>query len=381
MLGCTILDKELANTLDCGCVPLYMKLLDVTLREGEQRAGHEYTIAQKVTVAQTLSEFGIDYIQLGFPVADDDTKRVCERLDIEARTTGIARSVERDIVAAADAGVDVIDLFAPTSDRQRKFVLEADREELKATVTGALDHAHETDCEVHFTAMDGFRTDPAFLSELIAETDAKWITIADTVGGCTPQGTVETLEALDVDLSQVGVHFHDDLGMATANALAAADCGVGKVDVTVAGIGERAGNTPLEELVAAVTVGEERAETSVDTEMLLPTAQSVLDTLCESVASQKPLLGAGVFEHESGLHTAAMLDEPSTFEPFAPATFGGERHLLFGAATGRGAARRLLVRVGREPTDERIERLLNRLANGEEEQSLAEAMAEAESVR
>ena len=221
-----------------------MELLDVTLREGEQRAGRSYTVDEKVTVAETLSALGVSYVQLGFPVADDGTGAACDRLSIDAKTTGIARVLERDVDAAAASGVDVIELFAPTSDRQREQLLEVGRGELRDRIGDAVSHAAETGCELHFTAMDGFRSDPDFLSTLYADlADAvSYVSIADTVGARTPAGVSDFLADLSagVNRSRLGVHFHDDLGVATANALAAARHGVGKVDVSVAGVGERA---------------------------------------------------------------------------------------------------------------------------------------------
>ena len=356
-----------------------MELLDVTLREGEQRSGYSYSVEEKVAAARELDALGVEYVEIGFPVADDRTRRVCDELDVETKTVGIARAVDGDIDAAEDAGVDVIGVFAPTSDRQREKLLGATRDELRETIAGALDRARETGREVHFTAMDGFRTDPDFLRTLIDDVDAPYFTVADTVGARTPRDVREFLAALDADLSPIGVHFHDDLGVATANALAAADEGVGKADVSVAGVGERAGNTALEEFVAAATVGGEAVDLSIDVDEVIPRAGAVVDALGEDVAPQKPVLGAGVFEHESGLHTAAMLDDPATFEPFDPATFGGERRLLFGRSTGRGAARRLLSRVGRDPTDEAVDALLAALDAGED-RTLDGALSLAERV-
>jgi len=360
-----------------------MEVLDVTLREGGQRAGRSYTVDQKVAVAETLSALGVAYVQIGFPVADDRTGAVCDRLSIDARTTGIARVLERDIEAAAEAGVDAIELFAPTSDRQRDRLLGVGREQLRDRIGDAVSRAAGTDCELHFTAMDGFRSDPDFLSSLYSDVEdaVSYFSVADTVGARTPAGVTEFLAALSggVDRSRLGVHFHDDLGVATANALAAADWGVGKVDVSVAGVGERAGNTALEEFVVAAATGQEAIEIDVATGRVLPSARSVVETLGEALPAGKPLLGRGAFEHESGLHTAAMLDDPSTFEPFDPARFGGERRLLFGDATGRGAAERILERAGVEPTDERTDALLAELAAGGE-LTLAEALSVARDV-
>jgi isopropylmalate/homocitrate/citramalate synthase len=352
-----------------------VKLLDLTLREGEQRPGVEYSVDQKVAAARELDALGVEYVQVGFPVADDRTAPVCERADLDAATTGIARAVPGDVDAAIEAGVDVVNVFAPTSDRQLEHVLGKDRTELTAAATAAADRAREAGVEVHFDAMDGFRTDTAALDALFEAVDADLYTVADTVGSRTPTGVVERLDALDTDLDRIGVHFHDDLGVATANTLAAARLGVAKADVSVAGLGERAGNASLEAVAASAAAGDERVEVELDEASLLPVARAVLDALDEDVAPTEPLLGEDAFAHESGLHTAAMLAEPSAFEPFDPARFGGERRLLFGAATGRGAARRLLERAGREPTDDRVRRLLDRLDAADRELGLDEAVA------
>jgi isopropylmalate/homocitrate/citramalate synthase len=357
-----------------------MKLLDLTLREGEQRPGVEYTVDEKVAAARELDGLGVEFLQIGFPVADDRTRRACERLDIDADITGIARAIPRDVKAALDAGVDVVDLFAPTSDAQLDAVLGASRESMVESVREAVEIAREGGADVHLTAMDGFRTDPGHLDDLFGAVDADWYTVADTVGSRTPAGVERFLADLGTDLDDVGVHFHEDLGVGTANALAAGRAGAGKVDVSVGGIGERAGNTATEEFVAAAAVGGEPIDLAVEEASLLPVAERVLDALGEAVEPTKPLLGDEVFAHESGLHTAAMLDTPSTFEPFDPARFGGERRLLFGASTGAGAARKLLERAGREPTEARVEALLARLAESEEAVGVDGAVAMAERV-
>lgn len=357
-----------------------MKLLDLTLREGEQRPGVEYTVDQKVDAAHELDLLGADFVQIGFPVAGERTRKVCKRLDIEADVTGLARAIPSDVAAALDAGVDVVDLFAPASDAQLDAVLGASRESMIKSVQEAAKLAREGGADVHFTAMDGFRTCPAHLDDLFAAVDADWYTVADTVGSRTPAGVERLLGALDTDLGSIGVHFHDDIGVGTANALAAGRAGAGKVDVSIGGIGERAGNTATEEFVAAAAVGGGPIDLAVDESSLLPVANRVLDALDEDVEPTKPLLGAEVFSHESGLHTAAMLDEPSTFEPFDPVRFGGKRRLLFGVSTGAGAARKLLERAGREPTDDRVEALLARLGDLDEEIGVDEAIAVADDV-
>lgn len=357
-----------------------MKLLDVTLREGEQRPGVEYTVDQKVESAREIDALGADFIQIGFPAANERTRKVCDCLDVAADVTGLARAIPSDVAAALDAGVDVIDLFAPTSDVQLDVVLGSTRGSMVESVREAASLAQEGGVDVHLTAMDGFRTDPSHLDDLFATVDADWYTVADTVGSRTPTGVKQFLSGLDTDLGDIGVHFHEDLGVGTANALAAGRAGAGKVDVSLGGIGERAGNTPTEEFVAAVEVGSEPIELAIDRESLLPITWRVLDTLDEDVSVTKPLLGQEVFSHESGLHTAAMLDEPSTFQPFDPTRFGGERQLLFGANTGAGAARKLLRRAGQEPTDAHVEALLTKLADQDKEIELDAAVEMADNL-
>lgn len=353
-----------------------LALLDATLREGEQRSDQSYSVDQKVAAARKLDDLGVDIIQAGFPVAEDDLGEVCSRLDTDAKVAGIARAIESDIDAAAAAGVDVVEFSAPTSDRQRERLLGVSREELIDTVVTTLDYARDTGLEVHFGAMDGFRTDPAFLDSLLDAVDTPFFGIADTVGARTPNEVVEILDALDCDMSRISVHFHRDLGVGTANVLAAARCGVGKADVTVGGIGERVGNVSLEEVVAAGTVSSQSIDFSLDTDALIPTALDILELLEEEPPDNKPVLGKLAFEHESGMHTAAMLDDPATFEPFAPETFGGERRLLFGPSSGQGAAKRLLEQSGVDnPTSEQIRSLVDRLHHLDEHIPIEEALA------
>ncbi len=333
-----------------------------------------YSVEQKVAAAEGLDDLGVDFVQIGFPIADDGTAAACAELDISAKSTGIARALERDIDAAADAGVDVIEVSAPTSDVQRSKLLDVSRDELLHTIQTALDHARDTGAEVHFGAMDGFRTDPAFIDELLSAVDAEFFGIADTVGVRTPDEVAEFLAQIDRDLSTVSVHFHDDLGVATANALVAKQHGVGKVDVSLGGIGERVGNVPLEELVVAAALGDGGGLEQIDEANLVPKVKRVLAQLDEDVPPEKPVLGETAYRHESGMHTASMLDEPSTFEPFDPARFGGTRQLRFGPASGTGAARRLLERANVEPTRDRVDEFLDVLHGLNEHVALDEAV-------
>ncbi|WP_255193127.1 LeuA family protein [Natronobeatus ordinarius] len=342
-----------------------MQLTDVTLREGEQRPGQSYAPDAKVEAGRRLDELGVASVQAGFPITGAADRQVVRTLadDLEADVVALARAVPGDVEAAVAAEADVVEVFAPLSDRQLTHLVDRSRAEMFDALREAVDLAFDHDAAVVVSLLDAFRTDGDHLLEAAERfPDVDVLNLADTVGARTPTSVATTLAELGerVDLGRLGVHFHDDLGVATANVLTAYEAGVGRADVSVASVGERAGNAALEEVVAAGVL-EHGTSFGVDPERLVPVCEGVLETLGESVAPGKAVLGEEVTRHESGIHTAAMLADPSVFEPFDPATFGGERELVFGAASGRGAARGLLERAGLEPTDERVATVLELL--------------------
>ncbi|MGM0606279.1 MAG: LeuA family protein [Halobacteriota archaeon] len=336
-----------------------MDLCDVTLREGDQLPGREYSIEQKVTAGLRLDELGVPYLQPGFPITGEKDRTVIRELatDADAEVVGLARALEGDIDAAVDANADVVEIFGSFSDRYLDHVLGSDQTEMHSMLRTAIDHAHDAGMTVHVTLADAFRTDVGTLSETAASfDDVECLVLADTVGARTPRSVRRTIEELasTVEVGRLGVHFHDDMGVATANALVAYELGVHRVDASVASLGERAGNPAIEEVIACAYL-EYDDDLEIDLDRLIPTCLDVLDCIDEPIADRKAMLGSDVVTHESGIHTAAMLTEPSTFEPFDPATFGGERRLLFGAGTGQSAARSVLERADVPVTDDRIE--------------------------
>ncbi len=343
-----------------------MHLQDVTVREGGQMPGRSYGVEARTEASQALDRLGLEYVQVGFAAAGDPDATAIERAaaECDAAIVSIARAVPRDVEAALDADADVVEVFGPLSDLHLEHTVGKTRDEMLTAMRAAVDAVHEGGATPTLTFVDAFRTPSDVVAEAVERfDDVRFVSLADTVGTATPRSVRTFLDAVGetVDLSRVGVHLHDDLGCATANALVAADRGVGRADVSVASLGERAGNTALEELVVAETFdGRERF--GLDTRRLLPACRDVLDALDESVDPRKAVLGDAVHEHESPIHVAAMLEEPSSMEPYDPAQFGGSRTLVFGANTGRGGARRLLERAGREPSEERVERLLTVLA-------------------
>lgn len=336
-----------------------MLLSDVTLREGDQMPGRAYGVEQKVDAARALDDLGLPFLQPGFPASGEKDQTVVAELagTTDADVIGLARAVESDLDAAIDSDVDVVETFVPVSDLTLEHLMGATRDEMLSTLVDAVDHVHDRGGTVHVTLADAFRTDLEHLVEVFEMLPSiPYVTLADTVGARTPATVTETLDALGdrVDLSRVGVHFHEDLGCANANALAAYEAGVGKADVSVGSLGERAGNTALEEVVAACALDHDDP-LGVDREALVPTCRTVLSTLEEGYDDRKAVLGESVYEHESPIHTATMLKEPAALEAYDPATFGAQRRLVFGASTGRSAARTLLERAGVDADDDAVE--------------------------
>jgi isopropylmalate/homocitrate/citramalate synthase len=360
-----------------------MRLQDVTVREGGQMPGRAYGVDDRVAAATALDRLGLDAVQVGFAVTGDPDAAAIGRAaeECDADVVSIARAVPRDVEAALAAGADVIEVFGPLSESHLDHVVGKTREGMLAAMREAVDAVDDGGATPTLTLVDAFRTSSEVIADAVsAFDDCAFVGLADTVGTATPRSVREFLAAVGerVDLGRTGVHLHDDLGCATANALVAYDLGVGKADVSVASLGERAGNTALEELVVTGALDYDEPF-GLSVEELIPACHDVLETLGESVDPRKAVLGSAVHEHESGIHVAAMLEEPSAMEPYDPARFGGSRVLVFGPRTGRGGCRRLLHRADREATDERVDRLVARLAS-EGPMGLADALELASEV-
>lgn len=337
-----------------------MQLNDVTLREGDQMPGRNYSAEEKIQSAQALDELGLPFIQPAFPATGEKDQSVIEALEgkTDAEIIALARALERDVDAAVDAGADVVETFVSVSDLHLEHLLGKSREEMLSLLGEAVDYIYDCGATPHVTLADAFRAEPSQLIEVFETVpNVPFVNLADSVGARTPASVQAHLDALkrDIAFDRVGVHFHDDMGCGTANALAAYHVGIGKADVSIASLGERAGNSSLEEVIVACTVDDDD-DLGITTDNLIPVCREVLDTLDEEWGDRKAILGEAISEHESSIHTAAMLSNPATLEPFDPALFGGRRRLMFGEATGAGGARRLLERAGIEPDEETIER-------------------------
>ncbi|WP_205427129.1 LeuA family protein [Halorussus sp. MSC15.2] len=330
---------------------------DLTLREGSQVPGLEITDDVGKRVLDGLARVNVGRVEVSFPRAAprEELYRHAESLGL--RTAALARAVPADVDAALDVEPDEIEVIVNSSDVQLEHALGKTREESLDLLRENVERAVEGGVAAGATLMDAVRADNDHLragARVVRDAGGRHVTLADTTGAGDPEAVRETVAAVADEVGgdlAVTIHTHDDMGVATANAVAGVDAGADSVDATVGGVGERAGNAPLEEV--AVLGSERGDDVALELPELVPACREILDALDVDYEG-KPVLGREGYRHESGLHTAAMLREPSTYEPFDPERYGAERELLFGRGTGSGGVRALLDATGLEATDEQV---------------------------
>ncbi len=318
-----------------------MSIFDTTLRDGEQTPGVSLTPDRKVRIAEALEELGVDTIEAGFPVIssgeEESAKRIVD-LGLKARIVCLARTDERDIDAAIRCGVSSIHTFIATSPIHLQHKLRMSADEMIERAVRSVEYARSMGLRVEFSAEDSTRTDIGFLVQVasrVKEAGASMFDIADTVGTATPEMMKEYVERITKSAGiSVSAHCHNDFGLAVANSLAAVRAGASQVHVTVNGIGERTGNTSLEEFVMS-SMSLYGFTTGINTNALYRTSRLVSEMTGFPVPGNKAIVGKNAFGHESGIHTHGVLSEPSTYEPFDPASVGRGRWLQAGKHAGR----------------------------------------------
>jgi 2-isopropylmalate synthase len=349
-------------------------IFDTTLRDGEQSPGATLDIEEKVEIARQLSRLGVDVCEAGFPIASpgdfEAVRRIAEEVGplTENRKsgqpmviTGLARANEEDILRAYEA-VKVaprhrIHTFLATSDIHLKHKLKIDREECIDRVIKAVSYAKSLCDDIEFSPEDAGRSDPEFLTVVLAEAikaGATTLNIPDTVGYTTPEEfgwlmkyLIENTEGADKVIWST--HCHNDLGLATANTLAGVKSGARQAEVTLNGIGERAGNTSLEEVVMAITTKPQRysVTTNIDTTQITRTSRMVSAYTGIPVQPNKAIVGTNAFAHEAGIHQDGMLKHHTTYEIMRPETVGlMSSSLVLGKHSGRHAFRVRLDELG-----------------------------------
>ena len=330
-------------------------IFDTTLRDGEQSPGASMNLAEKLEVADALAALRVDVIEAGFPIASpgdfESVKSIAAAVK-GVQVCGLARCNNEDIDRAGEAIREAeaprIHVFLATSAIHREFKLKMDKEEIIARAVAGVERARNLCDNIEFSPEDAARTEPDFLCQVVEaaiKAGATTVNIPDTVGYATPAhmgGVIKTLvdRVPNIDQAVISVHCHDDLGLAVANSLAGVENGAGQIECTINGIGERAGNCSLEEVVMALrTRGDYyNADTRIDASRLVPTSRLVSGITGMEVQRNKAIVGRNAFAHEAGIHQDGMLKERTTYEIMRPEDVGFTKtDLVLGKHSGRAA--------------------------------------------
>ncbi len=344
-------------------------IFDTTLRDGEQSPGASMTVPEKCRIAEVLDQMGVDVIEAGFPIAsigDFEAVQEVAKLAKNAIVCGLSRAGNADIDRAAEALKPAkrprIHTFISTSPLHMKFKLQMEPEEVHQRVIDSVRRARNHTDDVEWSGEDGSRTEPDFLMRCIEsaiDAGATTINIPDTVGYAYPEEFADLIRLIrnsvpNIDKAVLSVHCHNDLGLAVANSLRAVEAGARQIECTINGIGERAGNAALEEIVMAVKTRANRLpyRLDVDTKQIMRLSRLVSATTGFAVQPNKAIVGKNAFAHESGIHQDGMLKNAETYEIMRPEDVGLQRStLVMGKHSGRHAFRKKLEELGYEIGD------------------------------
>lgn len=358
----------------------HIKLFDTTLRDGEQSPGAAMTVAQKAEMAMALERLGVDYIESGFPISSKAQFEACKRIAATVKKStvvALARLKEADIdsaqAALCSANKKMLHVFIATSPLHRQYKLKISKQALLKNIAATLKYAKKYFDQIEFSAEDASRTEPAFLLAVIRsaiKAGATTINIPDTVGYAIPgefgtlvgyiRTNIPEIAANKVDLS---VHCHNDLGLAVANSLSAIQNGASQVEVTMNGIGERAGNCSLEELVMALKVRADifNCKTSIDSKLIYPTAKLLQYITGLIISKNKPIIGDNVFSHESGIHQDGVIKNPATYEIMNPTDIGRvSESLIMGRHSGKHSFKQKLSQYSISLNKEQFDTAFNK---------------------
>jgi homocitrate synthase NifV len=341
-----------------------IKIVDTTLRDGEQTAGVVFSNPEKIRIAKMLDDVGVDQIEAGIPVMGGHEREaiteIC-KLGLRASIMGWNRAVIKDIEASLECGVDAVAISISTSDIHIEHKLRSTRSKVLADMVRAVEFAKQQGVYISANAEDASRTDPDFLFEFTQaakEAGADRVRFCDTVGILDPFTTFELVKKLiDTAGIDVEMHTHNDFGMATANALAGVKAGAGWVGVTVIGLGERAGNAALEEVVMALKCLQ-GVDLNFKTAKFRELAEYVSRAASRELPAWKAIVGSNVFTHESGIHVDGTLKNSKTYEAFCPEEVGLTRQIVIGKHSGSHSIKAKFEEYGHHLTDQEAEDVL-----------------------
>ena len=345
-----------------------VSIFDTTLRDGEQSPGTSFSFDDKLRIAEALDEMGVHVIEAGFPINSDEEFEAVSEIAATSENTvcGLARVHEQDLDAALNADVDLVHTFVSSSDIQIEKSMDSSREEVLEMTADAVSHVKDHGVDCMFSPMDATRTDFEYLVDIVRtakEAGADIVNIPDTVGVIRPTAMHRLISALreEVDVPY-DVHTHDDFGLAAANALAGIEAGAVQCQVSVNGIGERAGNAALEEVVMSLE-SIYNVDTGIDTTEIYDLSKTVERLSGIPLPQNKPIVGDNAFSHESGIHAAGVIEDSSTFEPgiMGPEDVGHQRRLVMGKHTGTHSVRETLEEAGYEPDDDDVREITKRI--------------------
>jgi len=350
-----------------------VRIFDTTLRDGEQSPGFSMNTAEKIRVAHQLAALNVDVIEAGFPISSRGDLEAVRQVAKEVRSVPIAalaRARKDDVMAAVEAlepaASSRLHVFLATSDLHLKVKLNMTREQALESISSMIRLGRQHVGEVEFSAEDAGRTEIEYLCtvcRVAVEAGATVLNLPDTVGYAVPEEYAEMFRRVDASLVAtfgaihgitLSAHCHDDLGLAVANSLAAIRAGVRQIECTINGIGERAGNASLEEVVVALAVRKESfgVTTNINLEQLFSASRLLSEVTGAQVAPNKAIVGANAFAHEAGIHQDGIIKNPLTYEIMSPQMVGvPERSMVLGKHSGRNALRLSLRDLGYEPTD------------------------------
>ncbi|MEM3038491.1 MAG: homoaconitate hydratase [Thermoplasmata archaeon] len=354
-------------------------IYDSTLREGEQMPGVRFTPAQKVDIAQMLIDAKVHQIEAGFAaVSDGERKSIRDVVSLggDADILSLARARKEDIDAALTCGIDMILIFIATSNLHLEKKLRKSKDEVLEAAVSSIEYAKAHGVMVGFSTEDTTRSDREFLRRIYTAADdagADRIGITDTVGCSTPESIAELVRFVRTfSKNTLSVHLHNDFGLALANALSAVAAGANAVSTTVCGFGERAGNVPLEQFVMAMKYHYGK-DLGIKTEKLTPLARRVSEYAGVEMSPTQPWVGRNAFAHESGIHVAAVLTDPATYEVISPETVGNSRRIVLGKHSGRALISSKLIQRGLTADPEKLDAILKNVKRlGERKGAISE---------